>query len=129
MHIVNSAQLLLHKHIILISLEMVPINFSYMTLTYCKKNLTRNTSEIQFTDLPTSDKDIIADSPVHAYFRTLNWFLSLISHLQSGHILHWAPSSEKVTAARKLITSLIGEKLNIFIDNTLQEEVLRRQEI
>ena len=35
---------------------------------------------------------------------------------QSGHNLHWAPSSKKVTDVRKLITSLIEGKLNISID-------------
>ena len=76
------------------------------------------TSDQRFnlTNLPTSDKDIIAASPLHAYLRTFSWFLTLISHLQSGQILHWAPSSKKVTDARKLITSLIEEKLNISID-------------
>ena len=40
----------------------------------------------------------------------------MISHLQTGHTHRWAPSSQKVTDAWKLITSLIDEKLNISID-------------
>ena len=68
------------------------------------------------TNPPTSDKDILSASPLHAYLRSFSWFLTLISHLQTGHTHRWAPSSKKVTDARKLITSLIDEKLNISID-------------
>ena len=68
------------------------------------------------THRPISEKDIISASPLHAYLRTFSWFLILVSHLQAGSIIKWSPSSSKVLTAKKFITSLIEEKLNIVID-------------
>ena len=42
--------------------------------------------------------------------------MALISHLQAGHIKSLSPSSKKVSDSKKLITSLIKEKLQISID-------------
>ena len=68
------------------------------------------------THKPISEKDIISASPLHAYLRTFSWFLILVSHLQAGSITKWSPSSSKILGAKKFITSLIEEKLNIVID-------------
>ena len=40
----------------------------------------------------------------------------LESHLQAGSIINWSPGSRKILEAKKFITSLIEEKLNIVID-------------
>ena len=53
---------------------------------------------LNLTNLPTSDKDIISASPLLlAYLKSFNWFLTLISHSQTGHTHCWAPSSKNVT--------------------------------
>ena len=41
---------------------------------------------------PTSDKDIVSGSPLHAYFRCFPWFVNLVTHFgcrrkNNGHLL------------------------------------------
>ena len=67
------------------------------------------------THKPISDKDIVSASPLHAYLRTFSWFLLLVSHLQCG-AKKWSPTSSKIVSAKRFITNLIEEKINISID-------------
>ena len=84
------------------------------------------------THKPISDKDIFSASPLHAYLRTFSWFLLLVSHLQCG-ARKWSPTSSKIVAAKRFITNLIEEKINISIDapsaqggTSTTENVVRR---
>ena len=50
---------------------------------------------LNLTNKPIHDKEIKSASPLHAYLRIFGWFMALISHLQSGHIKFWSPTSKK----------------------------------
>ena len=67
------------------------------------------------THKPISDLDIIPSSPLHAYLRCFGWILYLINHLHAG-VFKWSPTSKRVSDAKKFITILINDNLNIIID-------------
>ena len=67
------------------------------------------------THQPTSNIDILAASPLHAYLCVFKWFMLLIYHLDAGHT-RWSPSNSKVQASMRRIRSIIEESCSVSVD-------------
>ncbi|KAI6661463.1 hypothetical protein LOD99_13335 [Oopsacas minuta] len=67
------------------------------------------------THKPTSDINIIAASPLHAYLCVFRWYMLLIYHLDAGHKV-WSPSNHKVNASMRRIRAILLEKCSFSVD-------------
>ncbi|KAI6660724.1 hypothetical protein LOD99_10279 [Oopsacas minuta] len=70
---------------------------------------------VGITHQPTSNIDIIAASPLHAYLCVFRWFMLLIYHLDAGHKV-WAPSNSKVNSSMKRVRAILQERCNFSVD-------------
>ncbi|KAI6651130.1 hypothetical protein LOD99_5481 [Oopsacas minuta] len=70
---------------------------------------------IGVTHQPTSNIDIIAASPLHAYLCVFRWFMLLIYHLGAGHKV-WAPSNSKVNSSMKQVRDILQERCNFSVN-------------
>ncbi|KAI6648100.1 hypothetical protein LOD99_11909 [Oopsacas minuta] len=70
---------------------------------------------VGITHQPTSNIDIIAASPLHAYLCVFRWFMLLIYHLDAGHKV-WAPSNSKVNFSMKRVRAILQERCNFSVD-------------
>ncbi|KAI6660737.1 Dna-mediated transposase [Oopsacas minuta] len=67
------------------------------------------------THKPTSDINIIAASPLHAYLCVFWWYMLLIYHLDAGHKV-WSPSDDKVNASMRRIRAILLVKCSFSVD-------------
>ncbi|KAI6658785.1 hypothetical protein LOD99_15110 [Oopsacas minuta] len=67
------------------------------------------------THHPTSEINILAASPLHAYLCVFRWYMLNIYHLDAG-CKKWSPTCTKVQDSLKRIRSIIDAKCSIKID-------------
>ena len=97
-----------------------PINKLISDARQLLKRLMKNmklpsNQRVGITYQPTSNIDIIAASPLHAYLCVFRWFVQLIYHLDTGHKV-WEPSNSKVNTSMKRVRAILQERCNFSVD-------------
>ncbi|KAI6659904.1 hypothetical protein LOD99_14244 [Oopsacas minuta] len=77
-------------------------------------NLPSN-QRVGITHQPTSNIDIIAASPLHAYLCVFRWFMLSIYHLDAGHKV-CVPSNSKVNSSMKRVRDILQGRCNFSVN-------------